>query len=479
MFRKYTENKAWQIAILEADALKHINRSNRVQFYRNVLLKAVLSTTGKFKTDDNYNIASAPSSTHIVKTVDCALVGAVNRIFENEPDHELSVIDQTEFNNALLNLCNEMLKKISTEISKKQRAHSHSQWSEATENHKIERTKKRIKADKSMTFVESEQSEATKPIKTMKKQRKIKSQNIDAVVREFNMELQPKNYLFDEITKMRICQCCLEDGDVIKCTGSCNRFFHKKCMHHSTNEKDINVILASMLKKNSRNMKASKNYRCSTSIESTVCKECSENIEAKCFVCNINDSNCLKCKVKDCGCAYHRKCLIYWPQHKYKMNSSKDQLICPRHICHTCVSPDVKNLFQKPEYEKKLVKCILCPATYHRASKCIPAGSEILSQELIICSRHGSKQQINVNHCVICSSNGNLVKCKSCPNAFHRKCLDLDITTAIDEHIVCIECESGKLPLYGEIVWVKYGNFSWWPGNIIFSNILTSFSFKI
>ena len=35
-----------------------------------------------------------------------------------------------------------------------------------------------------------------------------------------------------------------------------------------------------------------------------------------------------------------------------------------------------------------------------------------------------------------------------------------------DGGFMCEDCETGRLPLYGEIVWVKLGNYRWWPALI-------------
>lgn len=41
--------------------------------------------------------------------------------------------------------------------------------------------------------------------------------------------------------------------------------------------------------------------------------------------------------------------------------------------------------------------------------------------------------------------------------------------TDIDRYI-CDDCESGRYPLYDEIVWVKMGTYRWWPALILFPN---------
>ena len=31
----------------------------------------------------------------------------------------------------------------------------------------------------------------------------------------------------------------------------------------------------------------------------------------------------------------------------------------------------------------------------------------------------------------------------------------------------CDNCESGRMPLYGEVVWVKLGFYRWWPAKVL------------
>lgn len=96
---------------------------------------------------------------------------------------------------------------------------------------------------------------------------------------------------------MPICQRCLKSDDAIKSTGLVNYFFYKKCMHHSTNENDMIIILyyfKANAQQNGKNIQ-----RLTSSIEITMC---SEYEKTKCLACNINDADCLKLKVENCGC---------------------------------------------------------------------------------------------------------------------------------------------------------------------------------
>lgn len=57
----------------------------------------------------------------------------------------------------------------------------------------------------------------------------------------------------------------------------------------------------------------------------------------------------------------------------------------------------------------------------------------------------------------ICVVGGSLICCDLCPTAFHADCLN--ISTPPDGSYVCEDCQTGRFPLYGEIVWVKLGNY--------------------
>lgn len=130
---------------------------------------------------------------------------------------------------------------------------------------------------------------------------------------------------------------------------------------------------------------------------------------------------------------------------------------------------------------EKLAKCIRCPTTYHINSYCVPAGSQILTAYQIICPKHlgedeNSKQNkmklmhhVNTSWCFICSMGGSLICCETCPSSFHVECLKL---TPPEGRYICEECESGRLPLYDEVVWVKLGSYRWWPAQILFPSLI-------
>ncbi|RZC37702.1 PWWP and/or PHD domain containing protein [Asbolus verrucosus] len=221
------------------------------------------------------------------------------------------------------------------------------------------------------------------------------------------------------------------------------------------------------------------------------CTWCSSGEISKCLVCNKEESKIgskfrQKCSLHQCGKYYHPECLKVWPQTQWslihstrdkKSDASYDTFVCPRHVCHTCISDDPRAANSRCPSDK-VVKCLRCPATYHSSNYCVPAGTHILSSSQIICPRHYSRQKsakkrnfqqtINTNWCFICSKGGNLICCETCPTSVHVECMPGDPNE--DDTFFCEDCQSGRLPLYDEIVWVKLGTFRWWPALILFPN---------
>lgn len=132
------------------------------------------------------------------------------------------------------------------------------------------------------------------------------------------------------------------------------------------------------------------------------CNNCQKYNTPVCFVCknavSKNDSTKRqKCHVAHCHKYYHLECLDHWPQTQFnggepsktnkKINEYFEALTCPRHVCHTCVSDDPRGCKTRFSGDK-LARCVRCPATYHSFTKCLPAGTQILSASHIICPRH-------------------------------------------------------------------------------------------
>ncbi|XP_069362911.1 uncharacterized protein [Maniola hyperantus] len=214
------------------------------------------------------------------------------------------------------------------------------------------------------------------------------------------------------------------------------------------------------------------------------CNNCEKYDNPVCFVCKSAVSpkdkaeHRQKCQVAHCHKYYHMECLDHWPQTQFvagelsrinKSNQLVEALTCPRHVCHTCVCDDPRGCKTRFSGDK-LARCVRCPATYHTFTKCLPAGTQILTASHIICPRHYDHRpgkvpcHVNTGWCFICALGGTLICCEYCPTSFHAECLNIDPP---EGGYMCEDCETGRLPLYGEMVWVKLGHYRWWPGIIL------------
>ena len=100
------------------------------------------------------------------------------------------------------------------------------------------------------------------------------------------------------------------------------------------------------------------------------------------------------------------------------------------------------------------------------------ASSKSKSSKSSSSSTSGSKSSsskqsmhVNANWCFLCSHGGTLICCERCPASFHPECLRL--SKAPEGQYFCDSCETGRMPLYNEVVWVKLGHYRWWPARVI------------
>ncbi|KAH1021328.1 hypothetical protein HUJ04_010859 [Dendroctonus ponderosae] len=211
------------------------------------------------------------------------------------------------------------------------------------------------------------------------------------------------------------------------------------------------------------------------------CRHCRLSKDPPCFSCSseVNKRGEIarrKCSLFRCRRYYHMNCLKAWPQTQWsigkwsKIQLLEDDFTCPAHRCHTCFSEELGSSASCRLPGDKLARCLLCPSAFHATTFCTPAGSEILGGAQIICPKHKprSVQPINTGWCFICSEGGNLVCCDTCPTSVHPECQPVNFTD--DDKYVCEDCESGRFPLYDEVVWVKLGQYRWWPALILFPN---------
>uniref|UniRef100_A0A8D0L4V1 Histone-lysine N-methyltransferase, H3 lysine-36 and H4 lysine-20 specific n=1 Tax=Sphenodon punctatus TaxID=8508 RepID=A0A8D0L4V1_SPHPU len=118
----------------------------------------------------------------------------------------------------------------------------------------------------------------------------------------------------------------------------------------------------------------------------------------------------------------------------------------------------------------RLMRCVRCPVAYHANDFCLAAGTVILASNSIICPNHftarrgcRNHEHVNVSWCFVCSEGGSLLCCESCPAAFHRECLNIEMP---EGSWYCNDCKAGKKPHYKEVVWVKVGRYRWWPAEV-------------
>uniref|UniRef100_A0A1A9WY31 Histone-lysine N-methyltransferase n=1 Tax=Glossina brevipalpis TaxID=37001 RepID=A0A1A9WY31_9MUSC len=325
---------------------------------------------------------------------------------------------------------------------------------------------------------------------TEKVVRKIHNRSIEEVINDI-FELDNK-YLFRGMSRDPVCKYCFKPGhNLKKCSKVCQQWLHKECLLskistnvNSKQQPKTSVTNTKVPNKSVISPKAiaeapivAENPEIDTETESftgePICHECSNNEPLRCLICNNSksqreDDPLVTCSMQHCERAFHPACCKYWPQAKWTISKNHiESCRCPSHVCHTCVSDDPREKFQQLG-NTKIVKCVKCPATYHCDSTCIPAGSQILTAAYIICPCHTNSKSdmiVNVNWCFICVTGGQLVCCETCPTAVHAQCLKMPIDN--NAVYICEECESGRKPLYGEIVWAKFNNFRWWPAVIL------------
>lgn len=288
------------------------------------------------------------------------------------------------------------------------------------------------------------------------------------LITSFIIKSKAQNYLLKGLPKDIMCRVCLKPGNVQRCSGACAGYYHKDCLGtpEGKNNDWYNELckrtnqLATKIHVTGDEIISNQNVETATSQTEFTCLNCINSKVPPCFVCKKDDEELLRCSEKNCGRTFHYNCLKYWPQHKIKYSGEKMGLLCPCHMCQICIS-DNPRASNNVENDKKLMKCMLCPATYHRLSCCIPAGSELLSENQLVCPRHRTnrKNPVNTNWCFLCSRGGSLICCETCPTSFHQECLKIE--PADTDAYICEECESGRLPLYGEIVWAKMGQCKW------------------
>ncbi|XP_024273517.1 histone-lysine N-methyltransferase NSD3 isoform X3 [Oncorhynchus tshawytscha] len=240
-----------------------------------------------------------------------------------------------------------------------------------------------------------------------------------------------------------VCQICEVYGEgLVSCEGDCCRLFHLECLG-----------LASVPE------------------GKFTCLEC-RNGSHLCFSCKAGGGEVLRCSVVGCGRYYHDDCVRKLPG--TVGSGTGGGFRCPQHTCATCCLE--RDLHQATQ--GRMMRCLRCPVAYHTGDSCVAAGSMVLTHHIMICSSHGIAKRngllsspVNVNWCFLCAratkknmgKGEKLLCCALCPASFHPECLEMAMPEGAWS---CRECRSGRKPHYKQIVWVKLGNYRWWPAEI-------------
>ncbi|XP_036911276.1 histone-lysine N-methyltransferase NSD3 isoform X4 [Sturnira hondurensis] len=285
---------------------------------------------------------------------------------------------------------------------------------------------------------------------------------------------------FGTSKKDTVCQICESPADsLVPCEGECYKYFHLECL-------------------GSPSLPDGK----------FVCTECRTG-QHPCFSCKVSGTEVKRCSVGACGKFYHEACVRKFPTAVFESKGFR----CPQHCCYACsMEKDVHKASKG-----RMMRCLRCPVAYHSGDACVAAGSIFVSSYILICSNHSkrssnSSSAVNVGFCFVCArglivqdhsdpmfssyaykshyllnesnraelmklpmipsssaskkkceKGGRLLCCESCPASFHPECLSIDMPEGCWS---CNDCRAGKKLHYKQIVWVKLGNYRWWPAEI-------------
>lgn len=233
--------------------------------------------------------------------------------------------------------------------------------------------------------------------------------------------------------KEYVCQLCEAPGSLLLCEGPCCGAFHLSCLGLSR--------------------RPDGRFTCSA---------CASGIHS-CFVCKESQTDVKRCVVSQCGKFYHEACVRKYPLTVFESRGFR----CPLHSCLSCHASNPSN----PRPSKgKMMRCVRCPVAYHGGDTCLAAGCSVITSNSIICTSHFTARKgkrhhahVNVSWCFVCSKGGSLLCCESCPAAFHPDCLNIDMP---DGSWFCNDCRAGKKLHFQDIIWVKLGNYRWWPAEV-------------
>ncbi|NXM33845.1 NSD2 methyltransferase, partial [Oxyruncus cristatus] len=244
--------------------------------------------------------------------------------------------------------------------------------------------------------------------------------------------------------KEYVCQLCEKTGDLLLCEGLCYRAFHVSCLGLSGRP-------------------AGK----------FICSECTSGNYLlfiilplgvhTCFVCKERKADVKRCVVSHCGKFYHEACVKKFHLTVFENRGFR----CPLHSCLSC---HVSNPSHPRISKGRMMRCVRCPVAYHAGDVCIAAGCAVIASNSIVCTNHFTAMKgkshhahVNVSWCFVCSKGGSLLCCESCPAAFHPDCLNIEMP---DGSWYCNDCRAGKKLHFQDIIWVKLGNYRWWPAEV-------------
>ncbi|XP_043112093.1 histone-lysine N-methyltransferase NSD2 isoform X1 [Puntigrus tetrazona] len=233
--------------------------------------------------------------------------------------------------------------------------------------------------------------------------------------------------------KESVCLVCEQTGeDLVVCEGQCCASYHLHCIGLDQ------------------------------SVEKVLCSSCRSGVHV-CFTCKKSEGEVRRCCVLHCGRFYHEACVRLSALTVFENRGFR----CP---LHTCLSCHYSGRGAGKATKGKMMRCLHCPVAYHVGDLCVAAGSETITSSAIVCTNHfrpkkgySHHSHVNVSWCFICSKGGRLLCCESCPAAFHPDCLNIAMP---DGSWFCNDCRSGKKPKYRDVIWVKLGNYRWWPAEI-------------
>ncbi|XP_010218385.1 PREDICTED: histone-lysine N-methyltransferase NSD2 [Tinamus guttatus] len=233
--------------------------------------------------------------------------------------------------------------------------------------------------------------------------------------------------------KEYVCQLCEKTGDLLLCEGLCYRAFHVSCLGLSGRPSG-----------------------------KFICSECTSGVHT-CFVCKEPKADVKRCVVSHCGKFYHEACVKKFHLTVFENRGFR----CPLHSCLSC---HVSNPSHPRVSKGKMMRCVRCPVAYHAGDVCIAAGCAVIASNSIVCTNHFTATKgkthhahVNVSWCFVCSKGGSLLCCESCPAAFHPDCLNIEMP---DGSWYCNDCRAGKKLHFQDIIWVKLGNYRWWPAEV-------------